>query len=132
MLLPDVASLVDDFDLTPALGPLRVERRLAPTLDTSNGEFITASPTILRVRPWTAHTASGRALLQLPEADRSTETIEVYTKTFRFYVADDSRAADVVTYEARRWRVVIAHRYAQQGGCWFAMAQLIDTQDPDA
>jgi hypothetical protein len=128
MLPLDVSSLIDDFDLTPALGPLKIERRLAPVLDTF-GEWVESAPTFIRVSPWTAHTASGRNLLQVPEADRNSEVIEVYVKRVPLYVADSSRSPDVVHYEGRRFRVVSCFRFAQQGGTYFALAVLLDTQD---
>jgi hypothetical protein len=131
MLPLDVDSLVVDFDLTPALGPLKVERRLAAVLN-EFGERVSPAPTFLRVRPWTAHTASGRNLLQVPEADRNSEVIEVYVRNVRLYVADSSRSPDVVHYEGRRFRVVTVNRFAKQGNVYFALAVLLDEQDAEA
>lgn len=128
MLPLDVASLVEDFDLSPVLGPLKIERRAAPSLN-ALGEQVSSAPTYLRVRPWTAHTASGRNLLQVPEADRNTEVIEVYVKNVRLYVADASREPDVVHYEGRRFRVTVVNRFAKQGNVYFALAVLLDEQD---
>jgi hypothetical protein len=130
MLPLDVASLVDSFDLTSALGPLKVERRTAPVVN-AQGEFVVPAPTYLRVSPWSAHTAGGRTLQQVPEADRNSEVIEVYVKTFRFYVADANRPPDILHYEGRRWRVVTVNRFAKQGGTWFALAVLVDEQEAD-
>ncbi len=120
MLPLDVASLVEDFDLTSQLGPLVVERRAAPTID-ALGEFVPGALTLVRVTPWAAHTASGRNLLQLPEADRTTETIEVYTRV-RLYVAEGDRAPDVVRYQGARYRVAVVNNFAAQGRVHFAMA----------
>lgn len=131
MLPLDSATLVASFDLTPQLGPLKVERRAAPALN-EFGEFVSPAPTILRVSPWVAHTAGGRALAQVPEADRSKETIEIYVQNFRLYVADNNRQPDVVHYDDRRWRVVVANRFAAQGRVHFALAVLLDTQDEQA
>jgi PAS domain-containing protein len=128
MLPLDVSSLVDDFDLTSALGPLKVERRVAPTLN-AQGEFETAAPTYLRLSPWTAHTASGRNLQQVPEADRSTEVTEFYVQNTRLYVADGNRPPDILHYQDRRWRVVTVNRFGAQGRVWFVLAVLVDENE---
>lgn len=130
MALPlDVDTLVDDFDLTPALGPLKIERRASPVRN-AFGEMVRASPTFIRATPWTAHTATGRVLQQLPEADRNTETIEVYTRNVRLYVADASREPDFVHYQGRRWRMTTINNFSKQGRVYFGLAVLADTQDP--
>lgn len=129
-LLPDVAGLVESFDLTPQLGPLVVERYTAPTLSATMGEFTLPAPTLLHIRPWTAHTASGRSLQQVPEADRGTETIEVYVKAVRLYCADGNRPPDVLRYLGSRWRIVVDNRYQPQGGAAFVIAVLVSTQEP--
>lgn len=116
----DVASLIDGFDLTPQLGALIIERRAAPTRD-AFGEFVPGALTLVRASPWTAHTATGRNLLQLREADRTSETIEVYLRS-RLYVADGGREPDVVRYRGARYRVVIVNDFAVQGRAYFAMA----------
>jgi hypothetical protein len=128
-LLPDVASLVDDYNLAPVYGALQVERYAAPTVN-SRGETTLPAPTIIRISPWTAHTASGRNLLQVPAADRNSEITEFYVKNIRLHVADGDRPPDVIRYADRRWRVITVNRYAPQGGVWFCMAALVDQQEP--
>jgi hypothetical protein len=128
MLPLNVDSLVDDFDLTGSLGPLKVERRTAPTLN-AKGEWVAPAPTYIRISPWTAHTASGRTLLQVPEADRNSEVTEFYVKNRRLYVADANRPPDVLHYLGRRWRVVTVNRYGEQGNTWFALGVLVDLQE---
>lgn len=125
MLPLDVDSLVVDMDLTSALGPLKIERGTAPTLN-SKGEFVSAAPTIIRVTPWTAHTATGRNLQQVPEADRNSEVTEFYVQNRRLYVADGNRPPDILHYQGRRWRVVTVNRFGAQGRVWFALAVLVD------
>lgn len=128
MLPLDVASLVLDFDLAPQLGALVIERRAAPTRS-SKGVFVQASPTLLQVRPWTAHTATGREIQELPEADRNKETTCFYVQNVPLYVADDSKAADVFRYNGRRWVASVVHRYGAQGRVWFALAVVAATQE---
>jgi hypothetical protein len=129
MLPLDVAPLVKDFDLTPQLGPLTVYRAAAPVLNTL-GEFASSAVVTHKVRPWCAHTASGRQLMSLPEADRNQETTAFYVQGFPLRCADDSHVADILLYNDRRWRVIRVDRYAAQGRVWFALAQLEDTQQP--
>lgn len=128
MLPLDVASLVMDFDLAPQYGALVIERRAAPTLGTG-GVFTSAAPTLLRVRPWTAHTATGRMLLDLKEADRNKETTAFYVQNIPLYVADGNREPDVMRYQDRRWVVMTVNRYGAQGRVWFCLATLADTQE---
>jgi hypothetical protein len=128
MGLVEVASLVSDLDLAPQLGALVIERRAAPTLDAQGG-FVRVTPTLLRVRPWTAHTATGRVLLDLKEADRNKETTAFYVQNIPLYVADDNREADVIRYQDRRWVVSTVNRYGAQGRVWFCLATMADTQE---
>jgi hypothetical protein len=128
MLPLEVASLVHDFDLAPQLGALVIERRAAPTLDAQGG-FVRVTPTLLRVRPWTAHTATGRVLLDLKEADRNKETTAFYVQNIPLYVADDNREADVFRYLGRRWTTMTVNNFGPQGRCRWALAVLSDTQE---
>jgi hypothetical protein len=128
MLPLEVASLVHGFDLAPQLGALVIERRAAPTLDAQGG-FVRVTPTLLRVRPWTAHTATGRVLLDLKEADRNKETTAFYVQNIPLYVADDNREADVFRYLGRRWVTMTVNNFGPQGRCRWALAVLADTQE---
>jgi hypothetical protein len=128
MLPLDVDSLVTDFDLSKTLGQLVIERRAAPTLDAQGG-FVRVTPTLLRVRPWTAHTATGRVLLDLKEADRNKETTAFYVQNIPLYVADDNREADVFRYLGRRWTTMTVNNFGPQGRCRFCLAVLSDTQE---
>jgi hypothetical protein len=129
MSLPlDVASLVEDFDLTPQLGALVVERRVAPTRN-GRGGWTQATATLLNIRPWTAHTAGGRQLLDLKEADRNKETTAFYVQNIPLYVADDNREADVFRYLGRRWTTMTVNNFGPQGRCRWALAVLSDVQE---
>jgi hypothetical protein len=128
MLPLDVDSLIADFDLSKTLGQLVIERRAAPTLDAQGG-FVRVTPTLLRVRPWTAHTATGRVLLDLKEADRNKETTAFYVQNIPLYVADDNREADVFRYLGRRWVTMTVNNFGPQGRCRWALAVLSDTQE---
>jgi hypothetical protein len=128
MLPLDVDSLVADFDLASQYGSLVIERRAAPTLGTG-GVFTSPAPTLMHVRPWTAHTASGREILEVPEADRNKEATVFYVQNIPIYVADGNRQADVFRYQDRRWVASVVHRYGAQGRVWFAVCVLADTQE---
>lgn len=129
MLPLDVASLVLDFDLAPQLGALVIERRAAPTYNSTTGGFDTAAPTLLQVRPWTAHTASGREQQDMPEADRNKEATAFYVQNIPLYAADSSHPPDIFRYQGRRWSASVVHRYGAQGRVWFCAAVLTDTQE---
>jgi hypothetical protein len=128
MLPLDVDGLVDSFDMSGALGPLVVERRVAPSTN-ARGGMDQATPVLINVRPWSAHTAGGRQLLDLPEADRNKEATVFYVQNVQLYVADDNYAADVIRYDGRRWVVKTVNRYAAQGRVWFCLAVLASTQE---
>jgi len=123
MPLLDVASLISEFNV----GPITVLRRTAPTLN-SYGEFVAGAQSVVILSPCAIHTATGRVLDQLPEAERNNETIEVYTDGQRLYVADDSKPPDVVIYQGRNYRISVVNDFMLDGGVYFALAVLEDTQ----
>ncbi len=133
-LVDPVASTVDDFDLTPELGPLLVERRTSPVKNTTGG-YDPASPSTISVQPWSAHNVTGRDLDQVPEADRNSEVVQFYTRDGSwpgvakgFRVADQGSAADVVAYNGRNYRVTTVRDFSPQGRVWCGFGVLMETQ----
>jgi hypothetical protein len=130
-----VAELIDEFDLTPDLGPLEIERRGVPVKN-EWGEYEPAAAVPLFLSPWTAHNVSGRDLDQVPEADRNSEIVQFYARDGSFpgapgfKVADDSSAADIVLYKGRRFRIVTVRDFSAQGRVWCAMGALVEVQTP--
>ena len=123
MALPiDVSSLIDLNNL----GPLTVTRRGVPTLN-AFGEYDDAAGSAVVIANVAAHTAQGRDLLQVPEADRNTEITKFYTRE-RLYVADGGQAADVISYNGRDWRIVKVKSYATQGLSFISWGALEDVQ----
>lgn len=132
MSLPlDVGSVIDDCDV----GPLVVERRTDPVQNAFGG-FDAAAPVLFQISPVAVHVLRGRDLLQVPEADRNTETLQVYAKNVSFpaamgagfRVADDGFAPDVALYQGRRYRFTTSQDYSQNGAVWFGLATLEDLQ----
>lgn len=129
-----VASLVNDFDLTPDEGPCVVDRYPQPTKN-ARGAFEPGSPSPFNLSPWVAHNVTGRDLLQLPEADRNSEIVQIYANNSSFpgaivkgfRVADDGKGADIFTYRARRYRVIMVRDFSIQGRVWCAWGTLEDT-----
>lgn len=119
-LLDSVAVLVSRMNV----GPLTVYRPGQPTQD-DFGDFVEAAPLAVTINPVHVHTLAGRELEQLPEGDRYSEMIQLYT-TERLYVADGGEVADRVVYRGRTWRVTKADDYELQGGVWMALAALED------
>lgn len=124
-LLPNVAGLVDNFNV----GPLTVHRPGLPT-ETEFGDFLPAVDATVQLNPVAVHTLSGRDLEQLPEADRNTETIQLYTRV-RLFVADGGAIADVVEYQGRSFRVTQVQDNDPQGGVYIALAQLVEAVTPE-
>ena len=115
------------MDLSPLIrsqntGPLTVSRANPPTQNKYGG-FDAATPVEVELDPVVVHTAGGRDLEQLPEADRSKETIQLYALE-RLYASDGDKVADRVLYQGRTYRVVRIEDYDQHGAVWFALAQL--------
>ena len=104
------------------VGPLTVYRADPPTQN-AHGGFDDATPVEVSLDPVQVHTLSGLDLEQLPEADRSKETIQLYTLE-RLYMSEGGKAADLVVYAGRTYRVVTVLDYNQQGEVWIALAQL--------
>lgn len=82
-LMDPVATLIDEFDLTPSEGPLVVERR-GPPEKNDRGAYEPADPVLFNLTPWTGHNVEGRDLLHLPEADRSSEIVQIYARGISF------------------------------------------------
>lgn len=119
----DVSPLVsDEFNV----GPLVLRRSVAPTRN-AYGEMVRATPAVSQLNPVAVHNIVGRDLLQVPEADRNSENIELYTLV-RLFVATDNMAPDVVEYRGRRWLVTQCADFDLQGGVFISTAVLEDTQ----
>ena len=117
-LLDAVSSLVTRYNV----GPLTVHRP-GPGVQNAYGDYTDAAAATITIDPVAVHTATGRALLQVPEADRTIETIELYTNV-RLYLSEDGQVADRVEYRDRTFRVVHVDDYDLQGGIYLALAQL--------
>ncbi len=123
MTLPlPVDCIIDDCNV----GPLQVERRLPP-VPNAYGGFDPSPAVAVTLNPVAAHNVDGRDLLQVPEADRTSEMVQFYTKV-RLFVADGGQAPDVVTYRGRRFRIVRVQDYELQGGVYCSMGALEDLQ----
>lgn len=117
----DVDVLVDEFNV----GPLVLRRSAAPTR-TSRGST-PAVPVVSQLEPVAVHNITGRDLLLVPETNRNSENIKLYTKV-PLFVATDGMAPDVVEYRGRRWRVTQCADFSLQGGVYISTAVLMDRQ----
>ena len=103
-------------------GPLTVYRADPPTQN-EHGGFDEAEAVEVSLNPVRVHTLGGSDLEQLPEADRTKKTIQLYTVE-RLYAADGGKAADRVLYQGGTYRIVNVEDRNQNGGVWIALAQL--------
>jgi hypothetical protein len=132
-----VATTVDEFDLTPTLGPLVVERRGQPVKNDFGG-FDPAAPVPFNLTPWSAHNVTGEDLDEVPEADRTSEVVQVYARdgsfpggvSLGFRVANRGEGTDVFLYKGRRFRVTMVRDFSAQGRVWCAWGVLEETQSP--
>lgn len=105
-----------------SIGPITCLRAVPPTQNAFGG-FDPSPERKVILDPIQIHTLSGRDLLQVPEADRNKETIQLYT-VVRLYVADDGQAADRVCYHDRIYRVIKVFNEDLNGGVFIAYASL--------
>lgn len=100
-----------------------LKRAARPVLDTVTGVFEPQAAVESDIDV-TIHTLSGRDLVEVPEADRNTEMIQVYAIE-RLYVADDGATeADRLVWEGRTYRVTKVFDENVNGGVWMAYATL--------
>ncbi len=102
-------------------GPLTVYRTAAPTQNEFGG-FDAATPSEVTLDPVTVHALNGEDLEQLPEADRTSETIQIYAAQ-ELYVAAEGHTADRVLYAGRTYRIIHLEP-CRHGGVWIAYAAL--------
>ena len=122
VLLSTVASLVDSLNI----GPLAVERASAPVANAWGG-YDTPTPATFQINPIAAHVSTGRDLDSDRSADRNSERVEFYTRR-RLFVSDGGQAADVITYQGRRYRVIQTQNYDPQGAVYISIGVLEDVQ----
>lgn len=125
-LLPlPVASLVEDCSIPGGLTVFRA----AQATQNKYGGWEAAAELAIPFDPISVHNLTGRDLDQVPEADRNSENIRVYTQQ-RMFVQDNNQAADIVEYQSRRWRVTQVLDYSIQGEVYVSTAVLEDVQQP--
>lgn len=117
----EVATLVDEFNV----GPLVLQRAPKPAKN-ARGAYDDPIYVPQLLDPVALHTATGKDLEQVPEADRHRETLQLYTRE-RLYVGDDgTHAVDRIEWRSRTYRVIKVEDYEVQGGLYRVMAQLED------
>jgi len=130
-VLPTVWSLVDSL----ATGPITIERQGQKT-QTKYGDWQAGAVTSFVVTPVSAHNATGRDLLQVPEADRNRETVKFIAREGSFpagqergwRVADKGYQADVAIYRGRRFRFINSRDFELQGRVWIGLGVLEELQ----
>lgn len=116
----DMADLVWEYRIA---GGLTVEVPGAQTIS-SMGEVVDAAATETTYDPIAVHPADKRMLERVPEADRTRETIAVYTTT-ALRTAGSARP-HVVQYQGDRYEVVSVEDYGTAGGVYLALSQRIE------
>ena len=125
MSLPlPVASLIDLFDR----GPITVTREAAGAIN-AYGEVDPGAQSTVVVDVAAVHVLSGRDLEAMPEADRSRESIKIYTRE-ALYTSQGSQTADLIAYQSRLYRVITATDIDGNGAVWVSVAQMIDAGGP--
>lgn len=120
-----VADLVSDCAIP---GGLTIRRAGQPVQD-DFGDFVPAAETSILLNPVAAHNLTGRDLDQLPEADRNSEALRVYSQVI-INVADNGQAADILEYQGRDWRCTAVLDYSIAGGVYVSTFTLQDLQQP--
>lgn len=126
MALFNVFSLIDD-PCMQVPGGIVVTRTGTTGAQDSMGRFADSTPAVINMAPAMVHNAKARDLQQLPEADRSIETIKIYTK---LRTRCDSGLQDSTVYRGRTWKIVAVKDYEIQGGGYISLAQLQEAVAP--
>lgn len=132
-VLDAVRSLVDTLNT----GPVQIERQGDKVQDQYGG-WQPGPITTFTVHPVSAHNATGRDLLQVPEADRNAEIVKLIAREGSFpsgvvggrgwRVADNGYQSDVAIYRGRRFRMISSRDFELQGAVWIGLAVLEDRQ----
>ena len=118
-VLSNVNGIIESLKIP---GGCQIARKSEP-IQNAYGTYTAAAETIINVPKCVIHNLGGRDLEQLPEANRTRETIQIYTY-IRLYVADGGKDADIVIYRGRRFKVIRVMDYDLQGACYISIAQL--------
>lgn len=123
MSLIDAFSLLGDADMQVP-GGLWVTRTSYSGTQDDLGDFARDPDVLLLVHPAMVHPVSdGRALDQLPEADRQRDAVRVYTRT-RLYC--DATLQDFFEWRGRTWKVGASEDYSVQGDGFVSLATLME------
>lgn len=111
------------MDLSPVLdrlnvGPVTLHRYSPPVQNEYGGFTADLTPTEVSLDPVIVHTVSGRDLDQVPEADRTKETIQVYSTVPLI------EGTDRIAYQGRTFRIAKAFDESLNGGYFLAYATL--------
>lgn len=120
-----VAGLVEDCGIP---GGLTI-RRAGQAVKNQYGGFDPAPTTNILFDPIGAHNLIGRDLDQLPEADRNSEAVRVYSVR-QIFVQDDGQAADILEYQNRLWRCTQVLDYFIVGGVYISTFTLQNVNQP--
>jgi len=120
-----MASLIEDCKIPGGLTILRAGQAVKNAF----GEFVPAATSSILFTVISVHNLTGRDLDQLPEADRNSGAIRVYTIA-RIFVQDGGQAADLIQYQSRTWRCVQVLDYSIQGGIYISTFTMQDLQTP--
>jgi hypothetical protein len=127
MVEPVLRSLRRVIRRFAVTGGIQVERSSTASEDT-DGNQVHGAPRTFTIKIAAVHPTRGRDLLLLPEGDRTTESIVVFTEErLRTALEGTREEADVVLYspggdKVRRYRVITAEDWTRQGGHYRSIA----------
>jgi hypothetical protein len=101
-------------------GGLTVNRTSA-AVQNSRGGWDRPPPLAVHYDPIAVHNISGKALLQVSEAQRTSAAVQLYTQAPIY-------KGDVLVYNGVLWLVLQVADYALQGGAYIGQATLQDPQ----
>ena len=123
MSLIDVFELIDCAEMQIP-GGLDITRTSFGGSQDELGDFTPDAPTVVHIDPIMIHpVADGRTLAQLPEADRQTDVVRIYSKVRLFC---DSTFQDFLTWSGRTWKVIKVEDYKEQGDGYVSFGSLVE------
>jgi hypothetical protein len=122
-ILEGLDELIDELGIP---GGLMVERS-AQAVQNDHGGWTPQPAVLMHFNPIAAHSVTGDALQELPEATRIAGAVAFYTKT-PLYAQTSGKAADVVRYQGQRFKIVDVVDHELQAGAWISTGQRQDPQ----
>lgn len=102
--------------------------RSAPGSTGSDGRWVAGATSPLTIMA-SVQPLNGRDLLRLPEGERTTERVKVYSP-MQLFVPGAGQDADVITVAGIQYQIETAEQWGANGAYWKMIARKVGRQSP--